>query len=325
MSKQIQEPLLIADDSRFVMFPIQHDDIWNMYKKQVDCFWRAEEVDLSKDLNDWKSLNKDEKHFISIVLAFFAASDGIVLENLGLRFMSEVQNSEARAFYGFQIAMENIHSQMYSQLIETYIEDREEKSKMFNALDNFPCIKKKADWAKKWIGDNRSSFATRLVAFACVEGIFFSGAFCSIFWLKKRGLLPGLTFSNELISRDEALHTEFAVLLYTKLLKKVNKNKINELIKEAVAIEKEFITEALPCRLIGMNSNLMATYIEFIADRLCVQLGYEPIYNASNPFDFMELISVESKTNFFEKRVSEYALADKAQTKDVFSFDDNCF
>lgn len=311
MSKQIQEPLLIADDSRFVMFPIQHDDIWNMYKKQVDCFWRAEEVDLSKDLNDWKSLNKDEKHFISIVLAFFAASDGIVLENLGLRFMSEVQNSEARAFYGFQIAMENIHSQMYSQLIETYIEDREEKSKMFNALDNFPCIKKKADWAKKWIGDNRSSFATRLVAFACVEGIFFSGAFCSIFWLKKRGLLPGLTFSNELISRDEALHTEFAVLLYTKLLKKVNKNKINELIKEAVAIEKEFITEALPCRLIGMNSNLMATYIEFIADRLCVQLGYEPIYNASNPFDFMELISVESKTNFFEKRVSEYALADK--------------
>ena len=325
MSKQIQEPLLIADDSRFVMFPIQHDDIWNMYKKQVDCFWRAEEVDLSKDLNDWKSLNKDEKHFISIVLAFFAASDGIVLENIGLRFMSEVQNSEARAFYGFQIAMENIHSQMYSQLIETYIEDREEKSKMFNALDNFPCIKKKADWAKKWIGDNRSSFATRLVAFACVEGIFFSGAFCSIFWLKKRGLLPGLTFSNELISRDEALHTEFAVLLYTKLLKKVNKNKINELIKEAVAIEKEFITEALPCRLIGMNSNLMATYIEFIADRLCVQLGYEPIYNASNPFDFMELISVESKTNFFEKRVSEYALADKAQTKDVFSFNDDGF
>lgn len=325
MSKQIQEPLLIADDSRFVMFPIQHDDIWNMYKKQVDCFWRAEEVDLSKDLNDWKSLNKDEKHFISIVLAFFAASDGIVLENIGLRFMSEVQNSEARAFYGFQIAMENIHSQMYSQLIETYIEDREEKSKMFNALDNFPCIKKKADWAKKWIGDNRSSFATRLVAFACVEGIFFSGAFCSIFWLKKRGLLPGLTFSNELISRDEALHTEFAVLLYTKLLKKVNKNKINELIKEAVTIEKEFITEALPCRLIGMNSNLMATYIEFIADRLCVQLGYEPIYNASNPFDFMELISVESKTNFFEKRVSEYALADKAQTKDVFSFNDDGF
>jgi ribonucleoside-diphosphate reductase subunit M2 len=325
MSKQIQEPLLIADESRFVMFPIKYDDIWNMYKKQIDCFWRAEEVDLSKDLTDWKKISKDEKHFISMILAFFAASDGIVLENIGLRFMSEVQNSEARAFYGFQIAMENIHSQMYSQLIETYIEDREEKSKMFDALNNYPCIKKKADWSKKWIGDNRSSFATRLVAFACVEGIFFSGAFCSIFWLKKRGLLPGLTFSNELISRDEALHTEFAVLLYSKLLKKVNKNKINELIKEAVTIEKEFITEALPCRLIGMNSSLMATYIEFIADRLCVQLGYEVIYNASNPFDFMELISVESKTNFFEKRVSEYALADKTQDKDVFAFNDEGF
>jgi len=325
MSKNIQEPLLIPDDNRFVMFPIQHEDIWNMYKKQVDCFWRAEEVDLSKDLTDWNKLTKDEKHFISMILAFFAASDGIVLENLGLRFMSEVQNSEARAFYGFQIAMENIHSQMYSMLIETYIDDREEKSKMFNALDNFDCIKKKADWAKKWIGDNRSSFATRLVAFACVEGIFFSGAFCSIFWLKKRGLMPGLTFSNELISRDEALHTEFAVLLYNKLLKKINKTKIHELVKEAVAIEKEFITEALPCRLIGMNSNLMSTYIEFIADRLLVQLGYDAIYNASNPFDFMELISVESKTNFFEKRVSEYALADKAVDKDVFNFDDSGF
>ena len=325
MSKQIQEPLLVADESRFVMFPIQHDDIWNMYKKQIDCFWRAEEVDISKDLTDWKKISKDEKHFISMILAFFAASDGIVLENIGLRFMSEVQNSEARAFYGFQIAMENIHSQMYSQLIETYIDDREEKSKMFDALNNYPCIKKKADWAKKWIGDNRSSFATRLVAFACVEGIFFSGAFCSIFWLKKRGLLPGLTFSNELISRDEALHTEFAVLLYSKLLKKVNKTKINELIKEAVTIEKEFITEALPCRLIGMNSSLMATYIEFIADRLCVQLGYEAIYNASNPFDFMELISVESKTNFFEKRVSEYALADKTQGTNVFDFNDDGF
>ena len=288
-------------------------------------FWRAEEVDLSKDLTDWNKLTKDEKHFVSMILAFFAASDGIVLENLGLRFMSEVQNSEARAFYGFQIAMENIHSQMYSMLIETYIDDREEKSKMFNALDNFDCIKKKADWAKKWIGDNRSSFATRLVAFACVEGIFFSGAFCSIFWLKKRGLMPGLTFSNELISRDEALHTEFAVLLYNKLLKKINKTKIHELVKEAVAIEKEFITEALPCRLIGMNSNLMSTYIEFIADRLLVQLGYDAIYNASNPFDFMELISVESKTNFFEKRVSEYALADKAVDKDVFNFDDSGF
>ena len=296
-----------------------------MYKKQVDCFWRAEEVDLSKDINDWNNLNKDEKHFVSTILAFFAASDGIVLENLGLRFMTDVQLAEARAFYGFQIAMENIHSQMYSQLIETYIQDREEKFNLFNALQNFECIKKKGDWAKRWINDNRSTFATRLIAFACVEGIFFSGAFCSIFWLKKRGLLPGLTFSNELISRDEALHTEFAVLLYSKLNKKINKNRVYELIKEAVVIEKEFITEALPCRLIGMNATLMSQYIEFIADRLLVQLGYDKIYNSSNPFDFMELISVESKTNFFEKRVSEYALADKTQDKDVFDFNDDGF
>lgn len=322
MSKTNQEPLLQEDDNRFVMFPIQHDDIWEMYKKQVDCFWRAEEVDLSKDYLHWQTLNQDEKHFISMILAFFAASDGIVLENLGSRFMSEVQLSEARAFYGFQIAMENIHSQMYSLLIETYIQDREEKSRLFCALENFPCIKKKADWALKWINDNRSSFATRLVAFACVEGIFFSGAFCSIFWLKKRGLMPGLTFSNELISRDEALHTEFAILLYSKLLRKVQKNKVYEIIKEAVEIEKEFITDALPCKLIGMNSTLMQQYIEFIADRLAVQLGYDKIYNSSNPFNFMELISVESKTNFFEKRVSEYALADKTKQDDIFSL--NC-
>ena len=317
------EPLLKEDDSRFVMFPIEHEDVWEMYKKQVDCFWRAEEVDLSKDINDWNNLNKDEKHFVSTILAFFAASDGIVLENLGLRFMTDVQLAEARAFYGFQIAMENIHSQMYSQLIETYIQDREEKFNLFNALQNFECIKKKGDWAKRWINDNRSTFATRLIAFACVEGIFFSGAFCSIFWLKKRGLLPGLTFSNELISRDEALHTEFAVLLYSKLNKKVNKNRVNELVKEAVVIEKEFITEALPCRLIGMNANLMSQYIEFIADRLLVQLGYDKIYNSSNPFDFMELISVESKTNFFEKRVSEYALADKTRDENVFELSDD--
>jgi ribonucleotide reductase beta subunit family protein with ferritin-like domain len=323
MAKANTEPLLVEDDSRFVMFPIQDQDIWNMYKKQVDCFWRAEEVDLSKDINDWNNLNKDEKHFVSTILAFFAASDGIVLENLGLRFMTDVQLAEARAFYGFQIAMENIHSQMYSQLIETYIQDREEKFNLFNALQNFECIKKKADWAKRWINDNRSTFATRLIAFACVEGIFFSGAFCSIFWLKKRGLLPGLTFSNELISRDEALHTEFAVLLYSKLNKKINKNRVYELIKEAVVIEKEFITEALPCRLIGMNANLMSQYIEFIADRLLVQLGYDKIYNSSNPFDFMELISVESKTNFFEKRVSEYALADKTRDENVFDLSDD--
>jgi|TARA_B110000967_G_C18891675_1_gene567814 ribonucleoside-diphosphate reductase beta chain len=317
MAKSIVEPLLIEDDNRFVMFPIQHDDVWSMYKKQVDCFWRAEEVDLSKDLTDWEKLDDNERHFISMILAFFAASDGLVIENLGLRFMTEVQNSEARAFYGFQIAMENIHSQMYSMLIETYIKDREEKHKLFNALNTLDCIKKKGLWAKKWISDNRSTFATRLVAFACVEGIFFSGAFCSIFWLKKRGLLPGLTFSNELISRDEALHTEFAVLLYSKLNKKINKARIYEIVKEAVEIEKVFITEALPCRLIGMNSQLMSQYIEFIADRLVVQLGYSKIYDSANPFDFMELISVESKTNFFEKRVSEYALADK-NTDDAF-------
>jgi ribonucleoside-diphosphate reductase subunit M2 len=300
------------------MFPIKHNDVWEMYKKQVDCFWRAEEIDLSKDLTNWESLNGDEKHFISMILAFFAASDGIVLENLASRFMNEVQVSEARAFYGFQIAMENIHSETYSLLIETYIKDKEEKNKLFNAIEHFPCIKKKSDWAQKWIHDNRSSFATRLVAFACVEGIFFSGAFCSIFWLKKRGLMPGLTFSNELISRDEALHCEFAILLYSKLIKKVDKNRIHEIIKEAVEIESEFICEALPCRLIGMNSEMMTQYIQFVADRLCVQLGYKKIYNVSNPFDWMEMISLESKTSFFERRVSEYALANKTQTTDAF-------
>ena len=321
MTKHLNEPLLCEDDKRFVMFPIAHDDIWQMYKKQIDCFWRAEEVDLSKDMKHWEKLSKNERHFISMILAFFAASDGIVLENLGMRFMSEVQVSEARAFYGFQIAMENIHSEMYSLLIETYIKEKDEKDKLFNALENFPCIKKKADWALKWINDKRSSFATRLLAFACVEGIFFSGAFCSIYWLKKRGLMPGLTFSNELISRDEALHTEFAVLLYSKLEKKMKKEKIYEIIKEAVEIEKEFITEALPCRLIGMNSKLMSQYIEFVADRLAVQLGAEKIYNSGNPFDFMEMISIEGKTNFFEKRVGEYALATKEKDATVFDLD----
>jgi ribonucleoside-diphosphate reductase subunit M2 len=320
MSKNNLEPLLAPDDNRFVMFPIQHQDIWQMYKKQIDCFWRAEEIDLSKDLTHWDGLNKDEQMFISMILAFFAASDGIVLENLAQRFMSDVQVSEARAFYGFQIAMENVHSETYSLLIETYIKDKEEKSRLFNAITNFPCIKKKSDWAQKWIHDNRSSFATRLVAFACVEGIFFSGAFCSIFWLKKRGLLPGLTFSNELISRDEALHCEFAVLLYSKLVKKIDKSRIHEIIKEAVDIETEFICDALPCRLIGMNSQLMTQYIQFVADRLSVQLGYKKIYNVLNPFDFMELISLESKTNFFEKKVDAYALADKTQSKEVFDF-----
>ena len=311
MSKTITEPLLAPDDNRFVMFPIKYDDIWQMYKKQIECFWRAEEIDLTKDLVNWESLNQDERYFISMILAFFAASDGIVLENLASRFMNDVQVSEARAFYGFQIAMENIHSETYSLLIETYIKDKEEKHKLFNAIENFPCIKKKSDWAQKWIHDNRSSFATRLVAFACVEGIFFSGAFCSIYWLKKRGLMPGLTFSNELISRDEALHCEFAVLLYNKLVKKIDKARIHEIIKEAVDIEIEFICDALPCKLIGMNSELMTQYIKFVADRLVVQLGYKKIYNATNPFDFMELISLEGKTNFFERKVGEYGLANK--------------
>ena len=255
-----------------------------------------------------------------MVLAFFAASDGIVLENLGLRFLGDVQLAEARAFYGFQIAMENIHSETYSLLIDTYIKDREEKTKLFEAMNNFSCIEKKAKWAQKWINDKRSSFATRLIAFACVEGIHFSGSFCAIYWLKKRGLLPGLTFSNELISRDEALHTEFAVLLYNKLEKKISKKKIQEIIKEAVEIEKEFINEAIPCRMIGMNSNMMSQYIEFVADRLALQLGNDKIYNSSNPFDWMEMISLEGKTNFFEKVVSDYSLSTKEGKENAFDF-----
>jgi ribonucleoside-diphosphate reductase subunit M2 len=312
------EPLLKPDDNRFVMFPITNQDIWAMYKKQMDCFWRAEEINLAQDLGDWATLSADEKHFISMVLAFFAASDGLVLENLASRFMNDVQVSEARAFYGFQIAMENVHSETYSILIDTYIRDAGEKTKLFNAIENYPCIAKKANWAKKWIGDNRSSFASRLVAFAAIEGIFFSSSFASIYWIKKRGLMPGLTFSNELISRDEALHTEFAVLLYNKLVKKLNKKRIYEIIQEAVEIEKEFITEAIPCRMIGMNANLMTQYIEFVADRLIVQLGYDKIYNTSNPFDFMELISIESKVNFFERTNAEYALANKSIDKNIF-------
>ena len=318
------EPLLRQDDSRFVMFPIKDQDIWGMYKKAEDCFWRAQEVDLSKDISHWITLTDNEKYFISMILAFFAASDGIVLENLGLRFMTEVQLAEAKAFYGFQIAMENIHSIMYSQLIETYISNNTEKNKLFNALENFSCIKKKADWALKWIGDKDSNFATRLVGFACVEGIFFSGAFCAIYWLKKRGLMPGLTFSNELISRDEALHTEFAILLYSKLENQLGKNIIEDIIKEAVSIEKEFICDALPCNLIGMNNRLMGQYIEFVADRLAIQLGNPKIYNSPNPFDFMELISIEGKTNFFEKRVGEYAMTtrDNDTSTTAFEFDD---
>ena len=314
------EPLLQPDNTRYVMFPIKDNEIWKMYKKQVDCFWVVQEVDTSKDLMDWQKLSDDERHFISMVLAFFSSSDGIVLENLGVRFMTDVQLAEARAFYGFQIAMENVHSEMYSTLIDTYIKDSDERDKLFNAIENYPCIAKKANWAKKWITDNRSSFASRLVAFAVVEGIFFSSAFASIYWIKKRGLMPGLTFSNELISRDEALHTEFAVLLYSKLQRKLSKKRIHDIIQEAVSIEKEFITEAIPCRMIGMNAKMMIQYIEFVADRLCSQLGYDKIYNSVNPFDFMELISIESKVNFFERTNSEYSLANKKIDTDVFEF-----
>ncbi len=317
---QLSEPILTPDDNRYVMFPIKYNDVWDMYKRQVECFWRAEEVDLSKDLSDWFKLTNDEKKFIKMILAFFAASDGIVLENLGVRFMEEVQVSEIRAFYGFQIAMENIHSEMYSILIDTYISDSNEKTKLFEATQNYPCITSKSNWAKKWLVDKESDFATRLVAFAAIEGIFFSSSFAAIYWIKKRGILPGLTLSNEFISRDEALHTEFAVLLYSKLNNKLNNNKIHEIIRDAVEIEKVFITESIPCRMIGMNSKLMSQYIEFMGDRLSMQLGYDKIYGSTNPFDFMELISIDSKVNFFERTNSEYALANKKIDDDVFEF-----
>ena len=322
MSKALVEPLLSEDTSRYVMFPVSDQTIWKLYKKQVDCFWRPEEIDTSKDLTQWETLTTDEQFFIKMILAFFAGSDGIVLENLASRFMMDVQLPEARAFYGFQIAMENIHSETYSILIDSYIKDNVEKDKLFHAIEHFPCIEKKAKWAIKWIQDKRSCFATRLIAFACIEGIFFSGAFCSIYWLKKRGLMPGLTFSNELISRDEALHTEFAIYLFSKLEKKIPKKKIRDIIQEAVTIEKEFITEALPCRLIGMNSELMNQYIEFVADRLLLQLGCETFYKTTNPFDFMEMISLEQKTNFFESRVSSYALAEKSGKETAFDLSD---
>ena len=317
-TQELNDILLSPNENRYVMFPIQDNDIWKMYKKQIDCFWRTEEIDFSKDLTDWAKLTDDEKYFISMVLGFFAASDGIIVENLAVRFMSDVQLAEARAFYGFQIAMENIHSETYSVMIDTFIKDKEEQTKMFQAVQNFPCIAKKATWAKKWITDNRSSFAARLVAFAVVEGIFFSSSFAAIYWIKKRGLMPGLTLSNEFISRDEAMHCEFAVLLYKKLQKKLSKKRIYEIVKEAVEIEKEFITEAIPCRLIGMNTKLMQQYIEFVADRMLLQLGYDKVYNSANPFDFMELISIESKVNFFERTNSEYALANKSIEKDIF-------
>lgn len=325
MSKNIPEPLLEDNPNRYVMFPIKDHDIWQLYKKMFDCMWRAEEIDLSKDMVHWETLNDNERHFIKMVLAFFAASDGIVVENLGMRFLSEVQLPEARTAYGFQLMMENVHSETYSLLIDTYIKDNTEKTKLFEALENFECIKKKGDWAIKWINDKRSSFAARLVAFACVEGIFFSGSFCAIYWMKKRGLMPGLTFSNELISRDEGMHTDLAVMLFNKLNKKLNKQKIKEIVKEAVEIEKEFICDALPCKLIGMNSKLMSQYIEFVADRLLVQLGCTKEYKSENPFDFMEMISLEGKTNFFEKRVSDYSLSSDKKDDSVFEMGDVAF
>jgi ribonucleoside-diphosphate reductase beta chain len=305
----VEEPILKENPNRFVLFPIEHSDIWEMYKKQEASIWTAEELDLSPDLVDWDSkLNDDERFFIKHVLAFFAASDGIVNENLAENFLSEVQYTEAKFFYGFQIMMENIHSETYSLLIDTYIKDTKEKNYLFNAIETFEPVKKKAEWAMRWI-DN-GSYAERIVSFAAVEGIFFSGSFCSIFWLKKRGLMPGLTFSNELISRDEGLHCDFACMLYNNhLVNKLPKEQVQKIIADAVEIEKEFVTESLPVRLIGMNSDLMSQYIEFVADRLLTELGNDKIYNASNPFDFMDMINLQGKTNFFEKRVGEYQKA----------------
>ncbi|XWN35095.1 MAG: ribonucleoside-diphosphate reductase small subunit [Roseivirga sp.] len=318
----VEEPLLKENKNRFVLFPIEHSDIWEFYKRAEASFWTAEEIDLSQDLKDWESLNEGERHFISHVLAFFAASDGIVNENLGENFVAEVQYTEAKFFYGFQIAIENIHSEVYSLLIDTYIKDTTEKNKLFNAIETLDCVKKKAEWALRWI--EKANFAERLIAFAAVEGIFFSGSFCSIFWLKKRGLMPGLSFSNELISRDEGLHCDFACLLYNKhLVNKLPVERVTQIITDAVAIEKEFVIDALPVRLIGMNADLMAQYIEFVADRLLAELGCPKVYNVTNPFDFMEMISLQGKTNFFEKRVGEYQKAgvmNKEGEKEVAKF-----
>ena len=315
MNSQQEEPILKENKSRFVLFPIEHDDIWEYYKKAEASFWTAEEIDLSQDLIDWENLNDGERHFISHVLAFFAASDGIVNENLAENFVAEVQYTEAKFFYGFQIAIENIHSETYSLLIDTYIKDNKEKDRLFNAIDTMPFVKKKADWALRWIDEG--SFAERLIAFAAVEGIFFSGSFCSIFWMKKRGLMPGLSFSNELISRDEGLHCDFACLIYNNhLVNKLDPTVVTGMIKDAVEIEKEFVTEALPVKLIGMNAELMCQYIEFVADRLLMEVGCNKVYNATNPFDFMELISLQGKTNFFEKRVGEYKKAGVSSNTD---------
>jgi ribonucleoside-diphosphate reductase beta chain len=313
------EPILKDNKDRFVLFPIKHNEIWSMYKKAEASFWTAEEIDLSHDQKDWDKMNDGERHFVKHVLAFFAASDGIVNENLAVNFIREVQIPEARCFYGFQIMMENIHSETYSLLIDSYIKDATERQRLFSAMETIPCVKKKAEWALRWISKKDTTFSERIIAFAAVEGIFFSGSFCSIFWLKKRGIMPGLTFSNELISRDEGLHCDFACLLYSMLSNKLGAERVHDIIDSAVQIEKEFVSEALPVDLIGMNSKMMCQYIEFVADRLIQSLGYPKKYNATNPFDFMELISLQGKTNFFEKRVAEYQKAGVAN-KESHSF-----
>ena len=308
VSRPHEEPLLV-DNNRFVIFPIKYHDIWDMYKKAVSSFWTVEEIDFSRDMDDWEKLTDNEKYFIKNVLAFFAGSDGIVNMNIVERFMSDVKVPEALAFYSFQNAMETVHSETYSLLIDTYIKDTAEKNNLFHAMDTVPCIQKKAKWALRWVEDEQADFATRLIAFACVEGIFFSGSFCAIYWLKERGVMPGLCFSNELISRDEALHTEFAIMLYSYINNKKTEAEVHSVIRECVEIEKEFITESIPCHMLGMNAMLMSEYIEFVADRLSVQLGCSKMYNTRNPFDFMERISMTNKTNFFEARVSEYSRA----------------
>jgi len=316
----LDEPLLQPENNRYSVLPVVYEDLYQMYKKAVSSFWVTEEIDLSKDLTDWNHLNPDTKFFISMILAFFNQMDGLINENLAVRFMGEVQNTEARLFYGFQIAIEGIHQETYSNLIDTYIKDEGEKHKLFNAINHFPCVQRKADWVRKYI-QSSNSFAERLVAFVCVEGIHFSGAFCAIYWLKTKGIMKGLSFSNELISRDEALHTEFGIALYKHLKNKLKEEEIHQIIKEAVEIETEFITEALPVRLIGMNSVLMTQYIQFIADRVCLQLGCKKIYQSLNPFQFMETISMERKSNFFEVSISEYALANKEKDANIFDLE----
>ena len=317
------EILLTKNNKRFVLFPIKYNDIYQLYKKAESSFWTANEIDLSKDINDWTKLNSDEQHFIKNIIGFFAGSDGIIMENLAQRFMNEIQIPEARAFYSYQIFNESVHSETYSLLIDTYIKDNDEKDAIFNSIENIPSVAKKAAWAYKWIQDKDINFATRLIAFAIVEGIFFSGSFCAIYWFKKRGLLPALTFSNELISKDEGMHCEFATLLYSKIKNRVEETTVKKIFEEAVNIEKEFITDSIPCKMIGMNADLMKEYIEFVSDRLLVQLGYSKIWKTDNPFDFMEMISLRPKSNFFEVRVGEYSKSNIAEYSDTFEISNN--